>query len=642
MKITEVKRLLSHHSFTKALVIDDGFDALPDFGELIPDVADSAADLVDGLPPELKARLSSVLADEALDGDDWESGLQNVRFLAELWTMRSEKVLSDAVNRAVFGDYDAKVDQKRRDLEPLIGFLSTELNLDVVSAGRESVSLPPNTKLVFLDLFLGLNDIDSARKEAIDRIKLLLNEVADAQRPVVVLMSTKTGEELEHWAEELRERAGLMGAKFRVVSKREFEREGALATVMEELLAPLDDANTVAELIDTWNGALDAVRERISADLRRLDVADYGYLKRYRLDAENMPLGAYLMEAYGDVLRYELEGCTELLDASEKVDGLAFDAPPFPHFLPHCGVNFLSHAMNFVNEKTIDRLGAQMQSAAGKVRLGDLVVRCSDADALCAGRILSIPVHVVISQVCDLQQGKSDSVLLLSGTMSPRDWDDAFKVVDSRIDCFLWKDKEYSIDLEKSNLNAWGKELINRRLRVGGDFKRIGRLRDLPALKAQQLFSANLTRVGTLAAPHAVLPVGLTVEFKDASGKRQTLFTTSADEQMACLLKGLVRDGKKSAGADYLVFNNAFAKRLGHELGASATKFNPSVLSDVEEFSHSDIALSRLRQPCQMNKQVSHNRLKIDIRKGTVEEPKHHITIIANVPRVVAELLAAN
>ncbi len=644
MSTTEaVKELLNEHAFTQALVIDDGFDKEPDFGELSGTLDDGleaqAAELIESLANTLKEQLGKVLTAEDLEADDWEAGLRNNAFLSLLWTMRAEEALPPELATLVFGDYDTRLGQKQNDLKPLLAFLTGDLSLTVTTAGRERTELPADTKVVFLDLFLGLNDVASAREEAVDRIRMMVEKLPEEDRPVVVLMSTKSGE-LEKWADDLRERAGLMGAKFRMIGKAEFNREGAVAEVMQELLAPLADANIVGRLIDAWSDTLEKVRGQIRKDLLGLDVADYGYLKRFRLEAEGMPLGAYLLEAYGDVLRYEIEACTELMDVSAEVDGLKFDQSAFPHFLPDKGVNFLNHAMSFVHEKAIERMGLQMHAAATSLQLGDLIVDGADADAMSAkdSDRATMPIHVVISQACDLQQGKSDVVLLLSGTMSPRNWEEAFKPAEDRIDCFIWSGREYSIDWQKANLNAWTRALANRRLKPGGTHQRIGRLRALPAMKAQNLFASNLTRVGTLAAPHAVIGVGLQIEFKDKTGARKTMFETTAKESMACLLKGIIPQGRRTAPADYLVFNEAFAARLAAEINKVAGELQDNVRPDAEEFAASKVALSRLRQPCEVGKLVEHKRLKIEIRKGALANLTQAVAIVAKLPMATATM----
>ncbi|TWB02478.1 hypothetical protein [Gluconacetobacter diazotrophicus] len=618
MSTTEsVKSLLNEHHFTKAFVLDDAYDKKPEFSQLFGTLDDNLPDLLDSLDREVAAELNAVLIKAGFEADDWEAAVTYEEFLATLWAMKVQGRLPVDVAKSAFGSYDADVESKRAAIAPLIDFLKNDLGLTVAKAGRESKNLPADTKVVFLDLFLGITDNDSARDEAVDKIKELLKDIGDRDRPVVVIMSSKTGEQLESMAEDLRNRAGLMGAKFRVLSKEEFKREDAIGTVLRELLAPLNNANTLGHMIDTWDEALKSVRETIKKDLKALDLSDYAYLAKYRLEVEKMPLGVYLLEAYNDILRYRLEGSNELRQATEKVNTISFVEMPPAHFLPQVSVNLISQAVTFVNDVLIKAEGMTMPNAAEKLQLGDIVAEHSAFEGLMANppKTTSIPVQVVISQVCDLQQGKTDDIFLLQGTMSKRNWMDTIKPVDTRLDCFLWEGNEFTINWRDSNLKTWSKRLANSRLNPEtGSYRRFARLRALPALKAQQLFAARLTRIGTLASPHAVKPATLTIDYLDERRERVELFKADATEKLACVVNGGVLEGT-AKWQRYIVFSRQFPRKFAARLLEIVDQMNSSVRADVREFASSEVALASLRQPCQENKQIAYKTFKMDLQE---------------------------
>jgi hypothetical protein len=512
----------------------------------------------------------------------------------------------------------------------------------VQEVGRDIQELPQNTKLIFLDLFLGVKRQDQAREEAAEMIKTLLKNVKDRDRPVVVLMSTETSEQLEGWANELRSKAALLGAKFRVMSKTEFDREEPLLELLEELLAPLEKAQALAGLLDEWDSALERLRSEVMKDLRNLDLSDCAYLQRFRLAAEGMPLGMYLMEAYSDVLKYRFEGCVPLLNAARTVDELNFDEMPPAHFLPNEGVNWLTHAMSFVNEDLIAHRGHQFATASKFLELGDIIIQ-KPANWKETGD-LQLPegaaVYAVISQACDLQQDKSHTVLLLHGALRARTWNDPIKPYEGRLDCFRFRERDYLIEWEKAKLDAWPKPLADRRLKIGGTHLRIARLRALPALNAQQIFASNLTRVGTLARPHMVVPVGLKVVAKDQGGQTRELFHVSAEERFACFLKGLILVGRSTAETEYLVFKSAFGDRLGEALLKAVEEFHPALRPSVKNFAQSRLALMRFRTPCRIGQKIEHDQLKIDIRKGELPKVPQNLTIIAELPALDSPVTA--
>jgi hypothetical protein len=647
MGMTEaVKGLLNEYSFTKAFVLDDAYDKAPDFSQLGGLVGADLPEELEKVDEALRIQLNEILAAEGLEADDWDNGITLEPLLRKLWELRKAGQLPEAIGKEAFSIYDREVEQKKSALEPLLNFLSTDLQLTVNKAGRESKKLPSDSKIVFLDLFLGITDDAAARDEAADKIKELLAELGDRERPIVVLMSSKTGEELESMAEHLRRRAGLLGAKFRVLSKHEFDREDAIGSVLHDLLAPLPSANTLGELIDTWDETLKSLRDTIKSDLRMLDLSDYAFLAKYRLEVENMPLGSYLLEAYSDVVRYRLEGCDDLRSATRKVDALDFtSALPPAHFLPQPGVNLLSHAVNFVNEDLIRGEGLQMENAAAKLQLGDLIVPGADFDRLVTGMVPEIPIQAVISQVCDLQHGNTDNVFLLEGRLAPRNWSQSIKAQDTRVDCFLWDGREYSINWQEAKLQTWAKRFANTKLSPSGTHRRIARLRPLAALKAQQLFAARLTRIGTLASPHGVIPVNLRVDYKNAGKERVTLFETTSSDKAAVLVNGAVLEAKteksksKAEYAQYLVFSKNFPRMLAQQLLPVVEQMNASVQADVRDFAESDLALAPLRVPCKLGKAIAHKNIKIDLRPhdGQLDNV---IGIFANIPQIAAKLNA--
>ncbi|MER9977747.1 hypothetical protein [Mesorhizobium sp. M0085] len=619
MSTTErVKELLNGYKFTKAFVLDDAYDTEPEFSQLAGLVANDLPEQLEKLDKPLLTELNKVLDAEGIEQDDWETAITFGSFMSALWTMKRDGRLSDGATKSAFGTYEADVESKRAAIAPLLTFLKGDLGLTVIEAGRESQSLPVDTKVVFLDLFLGITDDNAARAEAADKIKELLRDMGDHERPVVVLMSSKTGEQLEDMAEDLRKRAGLMGAKFRVLSKDEFKREDAIGTVLRDLLAPLKSANTLGKLIDTWDEALKSLRDTIKNDLRALDLSDYAFLAKYRLEVEKMPLGAYLLEAYSDVMRYRLESSSELIQASAEVDALSFTEMPPAHFLPQASVNLLSHAVTFVNEDRITADGTTMANAADKLQLGDILAEQSALEDLSASppRAKSIPVQVVISQICDLQQGKTDDIFLLEGIMEKRNWMETIKPVDTRVDCFLWRESEFTINWKDSNLKTWSKRVANSRLNPEkGNYRRFARLRALPALKAQQLFASRLTRIGTLASPHWVKPVTLTIDYMNEKKERVELFKADASEKLACVVNGAVLEGT-TKWLNYVVFSRQFPRKLAAKLLDVVEQMHPSVRADLKEFASSEVALASLRQPCQVGKPITHKTLKIDLKAG--------------------------
>lgn len=624
-----VRDLVERHAFRKVLIIDDAFDGKPNFDNFEVPTTAGVGEHIDRLSDAARAALNDVLIREDLKEEDWEAGLGNAAFLEVLWGMKDEGALTVELNELVFGVFVAEKEQKLAQLAPLQVLLKDELHLAVEEVGSGPHDLSDSIAVVFLDLFLGVTGEAAAREQAADLIKTLLKGITDRDRPLVVLMSTTAGKELEDWAKELRAQAALLGAKFRVISKSEFDKDGPLLEVLEELFTPLEKAQALAGLIDEWGGALDRLKTEVVGDLRSLDLADCAYLQQFRLQAEGMPLGRYLIEAYGDVLQFRLEGCVPLIEAAALVDGLDFNPMPPAHFLPSEGVNWLTHAMNFVNDRSIGHHGHQFLGASRALELGDLIIKKpGEWDDRGSVKLKdATKIYAVISQACDLQQNKSDGVLLLQGSLRVRSWDDSIKPTETRVDCFRFRGQDYVIAWEKAKLDAWSRNLTDRRLTPGGAYLRIARLRSLPALKAQQIFASNLTRIGTLANPHMVVPVGIKITLKDSNRQLKIVLDVSPADEIACLLKGIVLEGINTVEHEYIVFRSSFSHQLGTLLMEHVDEFHESVRPSVREFAQSSIYLSQFRAPLRLGKKIEHHQLKIDLKRSGSASYSQNLTI---------------
>jgi hypothetical protein len=125
---------------------------------------------------------------------------------------------------------------------------------------------------------------------------------------------------------------------------------------------------------------------------------------------------------------------------------------------------------------------------------------------------------VVISQDCDLvprQSGsKLERVLLLQGSvrsrhlLSKNDFEE--KNTKKRTEVFLYSNQDYVIDWDIDNPKIYSLSSLDSTLLNEG-YQRFARLRSLYALKLQQLFAANLTRVGTPVSPPFYWRIGVKV-----------------------------------------------------------------------------------------------------------------------------------
>lgn len=173
-------------------------------------------------------------------------------------------------------------------------------------------------------------------------------------------------------------------------------------------------------------------------------------------------------------------------------------------------------------------------ASSDDIELGDVYLR-----EVTSGRKKTTDVCAVISQACDLERGKTDSVLLIRGTASRRSSKRVNRTNDSgpviRTDIFQHESENLIIDWHASDLEA---------VRVSGfvewlqnhRYEKVARLRPVQALALQQKFASHLSRIGLpdMPPPYRFPNVEVTVL---RGGKPKPLMTPwPAKRELVCLI----------------------------------------------------------------------------------------------------------
>lgn len=565
----DLQTLVLQHNVKRALIIDDAYDLVPEAEDLkgLPTGPMVSALQLESL--EIKQILGPTLEALGLEEDEFEDGLSEDDFVSHLWQLAEAGTLSTSSANALFQNYRAEQEQKRKQLLPLEALLKDELHLPFETQGRETDG-QPQCDLLFLDLYLGVTDDDAALQQAISRVKRLVETLGDEARPLVVVMSTKAGGELSTLASRLQADASLLGCKFRTVSKPEFEK--VLRPLLGQMLTEHQNAQVVAKWLDTWKSAITNANNTFINKLRSLDLADYAYLQKYRLEAEGVDMGAYLRPTLLDFLSYCVEEDAELSKQASQLDVLTFAQAPSAHLLPSERVTELAHARTFLNRTVIEVEGFQVDDVSKQLNLGDVIIK-KPADAIdydfdLHGREAS----VIITQACDIQQDKTDAFLMLKGTIHRRDWTADLIPSDSRTDVFMWNGVDYSLDWEQAKVGSVKKSTMKDRLKPNGGFARIARFRDVEALRIQSLFARNLTRFGMAVGFHHVSEAGIELWVR-AENQPMKLYGATVEQKMAALVFGRAvkasGDGPGTRKSDYrkvLIFGRMFPDQLADAL----------------------------------------------------------------------------
>ena len=515
--MTELNELLETRGIRKAVVIDDVFDSVP-------------------RPEELNDGNWSIFFDDlGEDGNEFlntlhagyeETSAAELRaspeFVAIVWHNR--EMLPQAACGPLFRDYEQTKDTERGFLEALVASLEA-LGLACTKMGRDFDAEAREAELIFIDLFLEFHQSEDDMERAIQRVGELV-EGRFENPPLVVLMSRSP--RLQDKRNEFRDKAGVLGSTFRVVSKADLAKDGTLATLLFRLANHYEDAKRVAGFVHAWDNGLDQARRNFISILRRLDLSDLAQVRALLLNFEGQNLGEYLLDVADRVLQHEIEDDDKTITAALELNKIDLEKYPAPHLVGSLDLQELVHRMVFLHP---DRL--QLSEGDGNVLLqfGD-VLRWKTED----GSQYSNDVSLVVSPACDLlRDGGTEHVMLLSGKLEelqPRNWSYQKGPVRTAI-VILPEEGRKWIRWNLKNVQSLDLNELGRILGEEEKAGRIGRLREIYALEIQQKLLADLGRVGRPANLPVPFPVSVSLFYVDAGAKARKL-DVEAIESAAC------------------------------------------------------------------------------------------------------------
>jgi len=269
-----------------------------------------------------------------------------------------------------------------------------------------------------------------------------------------------------------------------------------------------------------WEKAIDDGKVAFLQSIRRLDLPDYANLDELVLEAEDEPLGDYVLDLYDLHFHAVLEGNETLVRTTRSLSSISWADYPPPQFMPTTEVEDMMDGALFENEAR-----TRVETEAGEPpRLGDVFLAPQPIPSLGEGTgetasPASRYAYVVLSQACDLRHGDTMSILLLRGTLRPYSAGLHSKNQSERTPIMKDGETKYAIEWDLLSPETWHIDSLASRLAEG--YRRVRRFRTPFALRLQQAFLGRLGRVGTLTATPARYPVGAEVDVrydpKDAS-----------------------------------------------------------------------------------------------------------------------------
>ena len=443
--------------------------------------------------------------------------------LAPLWDCMCKVQLGEDELRIDYIDTLRDLFKKHfEDLNTIVALFSLfhkDLGREVTVHGTDfDAEKVAEAEIVVVDYFLEHN---ISKDEACEQTSHLVIDVVQAARKVKqtvpsFLLVSSSPDDIA--VEEFRKSAKLMKSRFRFFSKEALRTGGVKDMVnLHNLIDASDHTDKIERLIEDWRkGASEAVNS-VCKQMLALDVSDLVYLDCFRLMPEGTSIANYLRWFLTASLKAKITGnltkdlwqeadtlnLFSVVDESGQVDQSAlvktFDGPSDAIARAYCNILF---------DETRGSGDLAFPAELSKSNLveGDLFVCTKDSGK---EDYEGVEVRLVMTPSCDLisrtrnENPSAKSVLLLPGTMKRvKQGDiennfagDFFVSMAGHDEGQLFQikwDFDHPISVDWSEMCKEG---------PGGNFRRLGRIRDLYFHRVKEKFTNHFTRIGIAAAP---------------------------------------------------------------------------------------------------------------------------------------------
>ena len=553
MGFEQLKTVFQANNVTTALVVDDAFDPVELYNH---DDLESAFALFEK-DDEVENAFTSIGGQPPADPDALHRQLQGNPVLGEKLADALKDAARTPLRRLASAIYGVGAVERLEKLKPLDALRATlsEVGVSATLVGSagpgDSAARYP---LIFMDYYLGTGGAPSVAKSR-DRIMEIVARYGPNEMPIVVLMSSLMTK--DKVAFEFRDEAELLGCQFKFVPKSMFtDTAFDFAMSLADRVEVISQARSLCAFVQAWRKALGEAMKDFQKGVGQLDLQDYfQILMKISPDGASR-FGEHLSGLFDGYLRQLVEDRPELRIAIAAVNKVKFESHPPSPFVPSDIVAKMAHASTF---QSLPEPGGT-RAAASNLELGDVFLRVVQI----RGK-RTIETCVVISQACDLEHGKTQTVLLLKGIATKRSPTKLSRQSDGRpilrTDLFQYGSEDLIIDWDAGDLLSPHLAGLDKWL-LDMTYEKVARLRPVQALQLQQKFAAHLTRVGTPDTPPSYRFPNVDVLHVLGTTRAKLFDTLKRKDRYVCV----VGDDKPEA-----VFEDRFVKKLRTALSALET-----------------------------------------------------------------------
>lgn len=471
-----------------ALVVDDGYDEVPQVAELRDEGAwDSFFDDTQGTEAQ---KIKDIFPE--YDPMDREELRRNQGFIAALWDSRES--IKELLG-GLFEEYEQKTAENHPFLKAAEAALDA-LDIPFKRCGRDFVEPSIEVDLIVIDLFLGIQQGASDRKLTVERLKKALERRRDRPLPSIILISQVPT--IDQLAKDFREKVKLHASAFRHIRKDDLRKPGKMKGLILTLATHRADSQALAKFVETWEAkAIDAVRGA-SDILRKIDIDDLQHIRSMLLRFEGLKTSSYILDVFDRVLQYEIESHDAVLEAARRLDEMADDPPPLTISNDRDTYEVLERTL-FVNPKR----RAHVTGAVWPVAFGDILgpnpEKPVNPRGFFSGR--NDLIYFVASPECDLIRKDSlTTVLMVAGSLREIDMTKpGLELTPKTTPIIVVNGSRFRVDWNFGELQTRTLASVRRLLGEGGSALIVARLRKESALNLRQELLSNIGRVGELA-----------------------------------------------------------------------------------------------------------------------------------------------
>lgn len=481
--------LVSEAGISSAIIVDDGYDEVPQVAELLDEAAWDT--LFDDARGDNAVKIEALFTD--FDPEKREDLKSSQEFIEALWQGR------EGIRDLLAGLFD-EYEQKARDNLPSLN--AAEAALDALSIpfvvyGRDFVEAAVEADLIIIDLYLGIQQGAQDRELTVELLKEVITRRGDRSLPSIVLMSQVPT--IDEEAKVFRKDVKLHASAFRSIRKSNLSTPGRMKGLILTLASHRADSQALATFVETWETkAVEAVQEA-TGTLRKIDIDDLHHIRNMLLRFEGVKTSSYMLDVFDRVLQYEIEAHKEVLDAALPLDKLA-DDPPLMISNDRDTYAVLERTL-YVNPM---RRG-HSTGAVWPIMFGDILGLRPGVQATARGFFSGREdmVFFVASPECDLiRKDGLTTALLVAGTLKGIDMTKPVLPVTSSITPVikLEDDNRFQIEWDFGELSTVKLGQVKLLLHpVRGSMSVLSRFREGSALSLRQQLLSNIGRVGELA-----------------------------------------------------------------------------------------------------------------------------------------------